>query len=108
METEINKVEGNKRKKLELILGIILLIPPLLSVFLFFIQFVDHDILKNFLETSWTGGAFSDSGSYRDAKLQWVYDYSGPVAYAYTSALPFYFGLMAIAGAFLIINSNKK
>ena len=26
----------------------------------------------------------------------------------YTSALPFYFGLMAIAGAYLIKNSNQK
>ena len=85
-------METNKRKPLELILGIILLIPPILSVFLFLLQFITKDLMKPFEYSSWTGDyGFSDSGGG-----------------GYTSALPFYFGLMAIAGVLLIINNNKK
>lgn len=66
------------------IIGYILLSPALISVILFFISLLtDADTLKgfNYLD-EWTGG-YSDGGGY-------------------TSALPFYFGLMAISGAYLI------
>jgi hypothetical protein len=92
---ETNKMETNKRKPLELILGIILLIPPILSVPLFLLQFVKSDLLKNFLGSSWTG-----AGSIWESS-------GGGGGAAYTSALPFYFGLMAIAGVLLIVKSNK-
>lgn len=70
-------------KKSEIV-GYILVSPALISVLLFFISLLtDADTLKgfNYLD-EWTGG-YSDGGGS-------------------TSALPFYFGLMAISGAYLI------
>jgi|688.fasta_scaffold496182_3 hypothetical protein len=69
------------------IIGYILLSPALISVILFIIQLrTNTDALVD-METGdlWTG-----------------YGYG----YGYTSALPFYFGLMALAGAYLI--KDKK
>lgn len=77
-------------------IGYILLFPPLLSVLLFTINlFVEEcgSIIKmDNLSTYWTGGAFQngDSGA------------------GFTSSIPLYFGLMAIAGAYLIKNSTKE
>jgi hypothetical protein len=69
------------------ILGYILLSPALVSVLIFLTQlFIDVDILDNFKFTMWTGRVFVNEGG----------------GGGYTSALPFYFGLMAIAGAYLI------
>jgi hypothetical protein len=66
------------------IAGYILLSPALISVLLFFISLLtEANTLKGFdyLE-EWTGD-YSDGGGY-------------------TSALPIYFGLMAISGAYLV------
>jgi hypothetical protein len=72
------------------IIGYILLSPALLSVVLFFAQlFLWDRLLQKFLFTIWTG------------------DYVGEQGGGFTSALPFYFGLMAIAGAYLIKDSKK-
>jgi hypothetical protein len=69
----------------EVITGYILLLPSLLSVFLFFVQAFSGDkrqhFFDSFLSSFWTGEA--NAGGY-------------------TSALPIYFGLMAIAGVYLI------
>lgn len=65
------------------VLGIILLLPPLYSVFSFL--FKDKIFLIKFLSSGWTG-----------------------IGTGYTSALPLYFGLMAIAGAILLSCGNKK
>ncbi|MBN2350498.1 MAG: hypothetical protein JXJ22_16800 [Bacteroidales bacterium] len=91
-------MEKNKRKFLELVLGLILLLPPVISVLYFIIQLIPRQLLP-FLRnwdtfnayklTSWTGNIIGSGGGY-------------------TSALPLYIGLMAIAGALLIINSEKK
>jgi hypothetical protein len=70
-------------KKSEII-GYILLSPALISVLLFFISLITGaKTLKafNYLE-EWTGD-YSEGGGY-------------------TSALPLYFGLMAISGAYLV------
>jgi hypothetical protein len=80
---------------LELILGCILLTPAIYSVF----KFIPL-ILKTKIDmTLWTGdthGIFANGFG------------SEPVGIAgFTSALPFYFGLMAIAGAYLIKDSRK-
>ena len=78
-----------KRKQLELWLGIILLTPPLISVLLFLAQLFDIQTLRHFnFSNAWLGNIISGGG--------------------YTSALPLYFGLMAIAGSLLISNSTKK
>ena len=75
------------------VIGYILLSPALLSVLLFFAQlFSKGKILKKLLESIWTG--------------YWDSDGQGGGG-GYTSALPFYFGLMAIAGAYLIKDTKK-
>ena len=85
-------MEKIKRKYIELILGIILLLPPIFSVVALFLQFFGSNLmgdcfyLYNSSVNLWTGGG--EGG--------------------FTSALPFYFGLMALAGAYLISNSTKK
>ncbi len=78
-----------KRKQLELWLGIILLTPALISVLLFLAQLFDIDTLNNFNFSNWVGNFSGEGGGF-------------------TSALPIYFGLMAIAGSLLISNSTKK
>ena len=83
-------------KKIESkVIGYILLSPALTSVVLFFIKLLvtpnEDDRLTRFLYTSWTGNVLQDV----NARHQ---EFGG----SYTSALPFYFGLMAIAGAYLI------
>ena len=75
------------------IIGYILLSPALISVLMFIIQFTEEEkIFKNFMYTIWTGN----------------YGYNNETGGGggFTSALPFYFGLMAIAGAYLI--KDKK
>jgi hypothetical protein len=88
METQ----NDQKRTPLRIskIVGYILLIPPLLSVFLFLAQLFSEDKLlqKKFSFTFWVG---------------YIRDVGG-----HTSALPFYFGLMAIAASYLIRDSNKN
>ena len=70
------------------IIGYILLSPALVSVLLFFAQlFAEDKLLEKLLETIWTG------------YTNWSNEGGGG---GFTSALPFYFGLMAIAGAYLI------
>jgi len=78
--------------KLERTLGIILLIPPTISVLLFTLNLLSDNMgkvveLKN-LSSEWTGG-YSEGGGY-------------------TSAAPIYLGLMAIAGAWLLKGTDKK
>lgn len=78
-------------KTIEKILGWTLLTPPLLSVLLFLLALLGEDTLKSFDRfSSWTGRLYVEQGGG-----------------GYTSALPLYFGLMAIAGAYLIKDSNK-
>lgn len=94
METS-EKKESNNRFKLERLLGIILLIPPLIGVLLFTINiFIKNagDIPKlNNLSTYWTGGySFNTGGA------------------GFTSSAPIYLGLMAIAGALLLKGTDKK
>jgi hypothetical protein len=82
------KLEINLTK----IIGYILLAPSIVSVLLFFINlFSGEDILENLSSKTWKGFIYvSENGGG-----------------GFTSALPFYFGLMAIAGAYLI-KDNKK
>jgi hypothetical protein len=89
MKTTDKKINVSK------VLGYIILIPPLISVVLFVMELieVDNGILNTFRFTSWTGDYF----------LNQVQTEGGG---GYTSALPFYFGLMAIAGAYLIKDKN--
>ena len=84
-----------KNVKLERILGIILLIPPVIGVLLFLLNLMVSGIgdipeMRN-LSSEWTGTYAS-------------YDGGG----GYTSAAPIYLGLMAIAGALLLKGTDKK
>ncbi len=76
---------------LERILGIILLLPPTISVLLFFLSLFTVDSAGGMgnLSQNWTGDSDGDGGGY-------------------TSAAPIYLGLMAIAGASLLKGTDKK
>jgi hypothetical protein len=76
------------------IIGFILLIPPLLSVPLFIMD----------LFTEETGGIASLSNLSDTWMGRIDYDRGGG---GFTSAVPFYLGSMAIAGALLLRSSNK-
>lgn len=86
-------MEKVKRKYLELILGAVLLIPPILSVFALLFLYLGVDILKPM---------FLTEGAITPTALVGRYTDSG----GFTPALPFYLGLMAIAGAYLISHST--
>ena len=93
----------DKKINVSKVLGYIILIPSLISVVLFIIQLYDADneTLNVFLFTPWTGDYLTHSPSS-------IFNPGGTEGGGgYTSALPFYFGLMAIAGAYLI-KDNKK
>ena len=79
-----------ENKEIPKIVGYVLLTPALISVILFVMQFMTgENLLKNMaIGSSWTGNDAGDT-------------------FGYTSALPFYFGLMAIAGAYLIKDDKK-
>lgn len=70
------------------IIGYILLSPALISVLLFFAQLFSQDELSVVSNLDWTVWSVGDGAGY-------------------TSVLPLYFGLMAIAGAYLIKDSKK-
>jgi hypothetical protein len=76
---------------IELVFGILLLLPAVYSVLIFPMK---DDKLQNSI---WTGFSYV------------AHDMHGGAVNTvnYTSALPFYFGLMAIAGAYLIKDSKK-
>ena len=79
--------------RLERIIGIILLLPPIFGVVLFFLNLFkayvgDIPEMDN-LSDNWTGDYDGDGGGY-------------------TSAAPIYLGLMAIAGALLLKGTDKK
>ena len=88
--------QTKKNVKLERVLGIILLIPPVIGVLLFLLNLMDNNIgdipeMKN-LSREWTG----------------TYGYGNDGGGGYTSAAPIYLGLMAIAGAYLLKGTDKK
>ncbi len=76
-----------KAKRIECIIGIILLFPPILGVLAFILQLFDADTDFSRL---------SNLGSYWTAR----FDAGGGM-----SAAPIYLGLMAIAGGYLIKDS---
>ena len=84
-----------KSIKLEKIIGIILLIPPLLGVIFFILTIFgatgDIPTMKN-LSADWSGS------------FGYAYDSGGG---GYSSSAPIYLGLMAIAGALLLKGTGK-
>lgn len=80
-----------ERNRFKDVIGFLLLTPALISILLFFLQLMGINSLKAFEDSSWTGswGAFGNGGG------------------GFLSALPIYFGLMAIAGSYLVSNSKK-
>ena len=111
-----DNMEKVKRKYLELILGIVLLTPPVLSVLSILFIYVGVNILRPFVNKEigasyvWIGYIY-ESGGFTPAmaednsqfKRRNIYESGG-----FTPALPLYFGLMAIAGAYLISHSTIK
>ena len=95
--TEMGKAEIIG-KRIECIIGIVLLIPPILGVIAFVINFFIQDaaLLSN-LDDKWTAVYFFDG----------FHDKSIAIPIGATSAAPIYFGLMAISGVYLIKDSIK-
>jgi len=97
MGTEKHKKRNNV--SIQSIIGIVLISPSIVSVFLFFIgllidsrdvdNYVNRIINMTNLNYHWFGKIYIAEGGG-----------------GFTSALPFYFGLMAIAGA-LLLKNNK-
>ena len=80
-------------KKIECVLGIVFVIPPILGVVAFLMNLFDIESFKHFsslsnLSFNWSGGYDTDGGGAM-------------------SATPLYLGLMAIAGAYLIKNNIR-
>lgn len=90
METKKRKRLDLLKKNLGLILGIALLIPPIISVVLFL------------LELMGVGTLYAFDYSYNHSAQAWTGQGGS------TSALPIYFGLMDIAGAYLIKDAKKE
>jgi len=91
------------------IVGYILLTPALISVILFLLQLNTKPHEQNTLSSFYRGGAWT--GKFKgEITGPGIWDESNTTGGGYTSALPFYFGLMAIAGAYLIkdkeVNNN--
>jgi hypothetical protein len=83
----------NVKKQLDVskIIGYILVTPPVISVLAFMIEiFLDKNLLRNVVRRGVWSGFIDEAGQA-----------------GYTTALPFYFGLMAIAGAYLIKGSSR-
>ncbi len=87
----MKNIEKTKRT-----LGYILIAPAVFSVLIFFIDFFAGLIASG-------DGLLTISFEYCEA---WLGDYSRDGG-GYSSALPLYFGLMAIAGAILLFNTKK-
>jgi hypothetical protein len=90
-EESINRPLTTSSITPERVLGYILVSPAVVSVLLFFIALITKtDTLKNFDHfDSWIGSYGGDAGGY-------------------TSSLPIYFGLMAIAGGIFVTSSAKN
>lgn len=79
-----------KAKKVECIIGLFFLLPPVLGVFAFVLQLFNAD---------------TDFSMLRDLSSNWTNDYSSEGGGG-MSAAPIYLGLMAIAGVYLIKDSS--
>lgn len=82
---EESKIKG---KKIECVIGILFLIPPLLGVFAFVLCLFGCEwelAMMGELSSNWTGSCYVEGG--------------------YTSAAPIYLGLMALAGVWLVKDS---
>ena len=86
-------MEENKNSEINVqkVIAVILLIPPIIGVFLFLLGL--------------TGAEFELKGL--SNPNYWSGNYSGSNGGGYMSPMPIYLGLMAIAGAILLKNSNK-
>lgn len=83
---EESKIKG---KKVECIIGILFLMPPILSVFAFVLCLFD---------CGW------DFATMQDLSGNWTFDYSSNGGGG-MSAAPIYLGLMALAGTWLVKDS---
>ena len=83
-------------KNIQKTIGYILLFPPTLSVLLFTVNLLIRDsgniVRMSNLSVNWTGD----------------YTTNGESGAGFSSTIPIYFGLMAIAGVYLIKDSKKE
>lgn len=78
-----------KAKKIECVIGLFLLFPPILGVIAFVLQLFNADL---------------DFSQMRDLSSNWTSDYSSEGGGG-MSAAPIYLGLMALSGVYLIKDS---
>ncbi|WP_455077036.1 hypothetical protein [Prevotella koreensis] len=78
-----------KGKRIECIIGLFLLVPPILGVIAFVLQIFNADL---------------DFSQMRDLSSNWTNDY-GAEGGGGMSAAPIYLGLMALSGVYLIKDS---
>ena len=89
--------QSKKIFKIEKIIGLLLLIPPVVSIFLFLFNLFSDDA-GNIVKMSNLSSKWSGNFNYAN----------GSGGGGYTSAAPIYLGLMAIAGALLLKGSDKN
>lgn len=90
-------------KRIECIIGMILLIPPLLGVISFTINM--------FIQDSGAFATLSNLGNNWIAKYQFGVSYNGQnvrIPVAAMSAAPIFLGIMALAGSYLIKNTFQS
>lgn len=78
-----------KAKRIECVIGLFLLLPPILGVIAFVLQIFNADL---------------DFSQMRDLSSNWTNDYSSEGGGG-MSAAPIYLGLMALSGVYLIKDS---
>lgn len=88
-------------KKILNFFGVLLLSPAVISVFLFFfwLLFPDNDFTENVISKIWLG----TTESIRTTPLRLEYQ-----AVALPSYIPVYIGLMGLAGAIILIKSERQ
>ncbi len=88
-----------KNLKFSLLVGYVLLSPAIMSVISFFyiLFFGIHDFFEDYFGRIWTGEI---GGTIKEGAL--ILPGENIVGGGYTSPIPIYIGLMAIAGAYLI------
>lgn len=97
-------------KRVECIIGFILLIPPILGVIAFTISIFANNYAGDFASMHYLSSEWSAFVMVPESQSLESFDLTNGVngSAAATSALPIYLGLMAMVGAYLIKNSAQS